>query len=230
MTRAILLAAALAFAAGCGRDPFPIATVSDASAIPCVPSDPAAPCPTGMFCQAGICGGTVGECTLTHPPDCDVSAYRPECGCNGVSYYNGCLRMEASESAWSQTACEDQQLVGTNAPHAFCGPFFNGATCPSGQTCAAVLQPQRDFFASFLPDAGPESLQTAGNNLLTGACMIPLVSKSGNCWVVPSCDAPDDSPDPTFLLSCSGECKPACAAIRGGGPTLACDPGDASSD
>jgi hypothetical protein len=217
-------------AAGCGNETIPIATVGDASvdagAVTCTLSDAGielgTPCQDGEFCETKICGATVGTCT-TIPPDasCDGADYDPECGCNGVSYFNGCLRRAAKINASAATACDLQSGPG---PNSICDPSalpLGNLGCPggSGSNACAFISPS--FFSVALGDGG--------FNLHSLACTAqpPDPRKIGSCWVLPlACPATSSS----YFCTCLGQRLDACAAIKSGGILLPCDSPDASDD
>jgi hypothetical protein len=220
MTRGWVLAAVVARGVtGCGT-PIVVATIGDASDAPiaCTVSDAGTTCPSGTFCETLSCDSTNGLCTPIVDKLSDPARYAPECGCDGISYFNRSRRQAAAMSPSSlTTSCESQ----TSGPHAACG-IFAMAGCPDGTTCAAVFSDPSGPFAPYVADAGA---------ILEAFCndTPPTFHNLGNCWALPETCPPSSS---ASLLSCSGGCIDACPAIRAGGPSINCNPapGDASAD
>lgn len=208
-------------AAGCGRDTIYIATFSDASVAPplaCTPSDAGGNCPTGQFCEA-TCGANEGLCQEIHAEKCATdTTYKPQCGCEGISYFNECLRRAASQGASSVNTSCDSQPPGT--PHKGCTP---AQKCPTGSACAFVIASLDPRFAFFVGDASADFTSYCAN---APPAANELGNEFGNCWALPpTCPASTG----TNLRSCNG-CFDACSAIRAGGPLISCDPGDASDE
>jgi hypothetical protein len=216
--------------AGCGQDTIVIAKVADASvdagSLPCALSDAGievgTPCPDGEFCETKICGATVGTCTtIPSEATCDSADYNPECGCNGVSYFNACLRSAARISASAATACDLQTGPG---PHNICDPSalpLGNLGCPAGSESNACAFISPSFFSVALGDGG------FNLHSLTCAAQPLDPRKIGSCWAVPpTCPASSSS----YLCPCSGRQFDACTAIKSGGILIPCDPPDASDD
>jgi hypothetical protein len=178
--RAVLLpavvAALLAVAApSCSAHDVTLATLpsgDDGSAPPppprCASNDD---CPAGTYCEKEACGDPSGTCLL-HPAECDDSE-KPVCGCDGVTYFNQCLRQ------WWGIASEtpDPCLV----PN--CGGPSGGA-CGEGQQCAQ------------LGGMGPIHCSP----MAEGSCWVlpshcPPASDATNLW--DSCQAPEQHCVPT---------------------------------
>lgn len=87
-------------------------------------------CRPGDLCLRATCGSALGHC-VPRPPFCP-NEFRPTCGCDGVTYWNDCLRLSAGiESVDEEGTC-------TLAPLA-CSMT---AACPSGAFCAYLREPQ----------------------------------------------------------------------------------------
>ena len=85
-------------------------------------------CPAGTFCEKPSCGAALGNC-IPWPPACDGDA-RPECGCDGVSYWNECLRRAAGiESTVERGPCRTPRACDNTGP------------CPEGASCARIVRP-----------------------------------------------------------------------------------------
>ena len=82
-------------------------------------------CPGDQFCERLACRDALGHCA-PRPPSSSVCPgnYLPECGCNGVTYWNGCLRRAAGEARDAQECT--RTCDGANA-------------CPDGTFCARLV-------------------------------------------------------------------------------------------
>jgi hypothetical protein len=207
----------LAMALACGRDAVVVATIeaSDA-AIVCNTPDASAGCPDGSFCEQSSCDdASPGVCQPVESASC-VEQYGPQCGCDGLSYYNACRRRAAQENAKDDAGP--------------CGPGL-GQTCSLifGPSCGpnAVCEPT--FFA--LPPSVPVAELTFLSSLLapTQICQqataSPVGMLGGTCWVHPK---NGDTEGQVYSL-CGGRCSSALAAIQEGGVYGFCPP-DASTN
>jgi hypothetical protein len=202
--------ALLGIALACSRDPILVATIepdSDAS-VKCQISDAGdagASCKDG-FCSATACGST-GFCESIDSDACASSG--PECGCNGVSYFNRCLRQEARVS-----------LAG-NAQCGF-GMRTLGCTdkdCPTNASCALIL-PGLPSQLSEIADAA----LSCGEKV---RLMPPQYGLFGVCWSRP--DACPDAGSPLVQSDLCEQCIDECSAIKEGGVYFLCAP-DASAN
>jgi len=78
----------------------------------------------GWICDKLGCDAPLGFCT-PYPPFCDANP-RPVCGCDGVTYWNDCIRVQARAGRASPEQCFDTASaceVGSdcNVPGAACG-------------------------------------------------------------------------------------------------------------
>ena len=98
-------------------------------------------CSDGQFCERSACGDQVGHCR-NQPPVCDATT-DTECGCDGVTYWNDCLRALNGVSKYVDGPCPSGATCGgaTNATcantNASCGELvFHDDQCsptPLGQ-------------------------------------------------------------------------------------------------
>lgn len=151
-------------------------------------------CSTKEFCARATCGDVAGTCEHA-PVLCDEDAH-PVCGCDGITYWNDCLRRAAGITSMTQNEC------GYNA-HS-CrhggkgGPPGDPDECPSGTFCARLLS---------LPGAGSPPQNFCGPSDL------------GTCWALPAVCPDRAGPDRwTACGTTPSVCATTCDAIRSGEP------------
>ena len=116
--------------AACGPQEIVVAELpaTDAGgAAPCATNDD---CPTGAFCAKAGCGAAAGRCERA-PLFCD-DVFVPSCGCDGVTYWNDCLRLQASVDRRGVGECIEQA--------ASCGGREQRSCPTAGASCARVVQ------------------------------------------------------------------------------------------
>ncbi len=86
-------------------------------------------CPANQYCDKAACGDTTGTCTA-YPTDCEGVAHRPVCGCDGITYFDDCLRKAAGIESSSDQPCWPGVAV-------TCGGPAGG--CPDGSLCFQVV-------------------------------------------------------------------------------------------
>ena len=152
-------------------------------------------CATKEYCSRTTCGDVAGTCELV-PVLCEEEG-RPVCGCDGITYWNDCLRRTAAVTSMMPGEC------GYNAHNCRHGGGSGGPPgdpdeCPPGTFCARLLSipgdvpPPPDFCA---PDA------------------------PGTCWALPVV-CPDRA-GPDRWIACGAPldvCSTTCDAIRSGLP------------
>lgn len=97
---------------------------------PCSTSDD---CPAGDYCEKENCSATLGKCKR-RPSICDSNA-DAVCGCNGVTYWNDCLRKLSGIAAKTDGECtEGKECTSTTAcsdPAASCALLvYEPKDCP----------------------------------------------------------------------------------------------------
>jgi hypothetical protein len=215
-TIATLAAAMLAIAVACGSNPVTIATiVVDAGHIKCDfgdAGDGRDPCPDGSFCSRNTCGSTVGLCETIDSDGCAAPGY--ECGCDGISYYNRCVREEARvSSAASGAGCDPRRMRTI-----LCGP-----QCTANHPGCAWISPI-PFNAAFPPDVPPNVIDMICRAEMMDAGF-PIPNPFGVCWALPTSSLASGSRP---VGPCEARrCIDDFTAIVNGGVYYPCDP-DAS--
>ena len=92
-------------------------------------SDPVSDCPAGTYCEMPTCGSASGTCQLL-PAICDNNE-QPTCGCDGVTYFNDCLRQANGIASSTPMPCSFDSAY-------LCG--FSGQMCPEGAMCAKLVR------------------------------------------------------------------------------------------
>jgi hypothetical protein len=105
-------------------------------------------CPPNWLCEKENCGAAMGECQPPPPVFCPDEP-KPVCGCNGVTYWNDCIRRQfgmqrQGEGECSLTACACEVASDCMAPFASCARLVQGGeTChDAGAGACWVLPPQ----------------------------------------------------------------------------------------
>jgi len=189
-----LAIAAVALAPACGNGPVVVAIIplAEAGPTPCTVSEAsdggaasdgeggAAPCPIAsqyceptVCCEGTACKGMPGTCQS--PPQSCGNEYSPVCGCDGVTYFNDCLRQSGRVQAAGPGMCS----VSIRPIAQFC---FDGAQQPCAQgtlgtaTCAKVVPNQSDLMDLELLFGKASQLQ-----FICGFANAPV----SFCWVLP---------------------------------------------
>jgi hypothetical protein len=134
----------LGLALECGSQDISVVTLhpSDAGGLSChieadggvgASADGGAACPSGQFCQTTLCGDTLGTCQPRGERSECTGPASFVCGCDGISYFNDCLRQAAGVPASTQGGCF---LSLTTA-------LCLDSACPkeSGAPCALIVPP-----------------------------------------------------------------------------------------
>ncbi len=112
-------------------------------------------CPNGMFCDLGSCGMIADAAGICQPAGggC-LTVSQPVCGCDGKTYDNDCVRINAGVLKASDGACATGSggagggggaggtgglsgtggVTGTGGTGALCAPFL-AMNCPAGYFC-----------------------------------------------------------------------------------------------
>lgn len=104
-THAVAAALALLGVAACSPQEVVLADLPErpdagGSSGPCVAD---ADCPASSFCARAACGDVGGRCEAA-PVLCD-GARAPSCGCDGVTYWNDCLRRQGRVTSATPGEC-----------------------------------------------------------------------------------------------------------------------------
>jgi hypothetical protein len=87
-------------------------------------------CPAGAYCDKASCDAASGTCEIV-PATCDNNEM-PSCGCDGVTYFNDCLRKAGGIASSTAMSCQlgvAQTCGGTS-----------DAKCPTGAVCAQLTR------------------------------------------------------------------------------------------
>ncbi|HEY3820021.1 MAG TPA: Kazal-type serine protease inhibitor domain-containing protein [Polyangiaceae bacterium] len=129
-------------------------------------------CPVGTYCDKAACGDPSGTCLLDQAecPDDEM----PVCGCDGLTYFNHCLRQSNGVESETPGACPDFT----------CGGPSNTA-CPANTYCAQLggtgsghCSPMAEGNCWVLPPQCPAPTQGAN---LWDACQQPGPHCLGTC-------------------------------------------------
>ena len=158
----------LVLVAGCGPVDIVVANVPaepDGGRPP--PRKPCASngdCPPDAFCEKPDCDALVGQCR-PRPVFCDAQP-AAVCGCNGVNYWNDCLRRDKGVSASVSGECAGAATCST------------GADCPGTDASCARLLPSAAACATapqgacwVLPPSCPSGTGGAWSPCAAGACV-----------------------------------------------------------
>lgn len=126
---ALALVAVAIGATACSEEVIVLATLPStlgpsASGVRCVSSSE---CDEGLFCDHESCTSPVGTCE-PYPVSCDEDEH-PVCGCDGITYFNNCLRRAAGATGATEEEC--------GGGGTYCGGS-SAAECPAGSTCALL--------------------------------------------------------------------------------------------
>ena len=168
-------------------------------------------CDEQSFCARAMCSDVGGACE-SRPVVCDGQP-RPVCGCDGITYWNDCLRRAAGVTSMAPDECtinpqvaprmcdgsEPRDAGGPGGP----GPGGPGGPggmqhCPLGTYCARLLPPFADSPGPQPPRCPPD---------------IP-----GTCWALPAVCPPESGPDRWLSCALKPGCLTTCDAIRSGEP------------
>jgi hypothetical protein len=202
-------------------------------------------CPAGQYCLTSGCDAKVGLCEPIAQDECETS--NPECGCNGMTYYNACVRQTAGVGRLAPGACD----LGTartcdkpsecEVPNASCAAIVNNTT---------LMNVVPDLDAGFLPDAGFPFQFPDGGYADQVVRMMAVASCRGffarfprlfpqTCWVLPEKPPATGTPrvagcDQLSFLGPAGvpytDCIEESSAIRSGGVYFPCFATDAAAE
>lgn len=153
------------------------------------------------YCSKRECTDLGGECEL-RPVVCE-NDLAPVCGCDGITYWNDCLRRQAGASIMNKGECvQNPRFCGgalqgppkTPDEPPVPGPDPSGPPCPTGTFCARLSLPSP-------PAPGPQPPGCAGD--------VP-----GTCWALPVECPPNAGPIGWIECGPAPGCVSMCKAIR----------------
>jgi len=86
-------------------------------------------CPAGSYCEKPSCDAPSGTCTFF--PSVCVTEERPECGCDGITYFDDCLRRQSGIASFTAGPCWQGNASTCGGPAS--------TSCPEGAVCALLL-------------------------------------------------------------------------------------------
>lgn len=120
-------------------------------------------CPPDLFCEKPDCNTLLGQC---HPrPAFCPNELSPVCGCNGVNYWNDCLRRDHGVAAKADGECTSATTCA--APVDCPGPGASCALLVPASSCTAT--PQGACWV--LPPTCPAGLAAVWAPCAGGACV-----------------------------------------------------------
>ncbi len=145
-------------------------------------------CP-GQFCDRESCEAATGTCRDLPTESCDGMP-APVCGCDGVTYFNDCLRRRSGVALAHDEPCMQEEDTWR------CGQDRGGCLFPA--VCAHVP------FQSFGP-----MFMWGGEQCASEA------PAQGSCWIVPErCDDTMMTEQFTTCGEGAAECLDLCSALR----------------
>ena len=137
-------------------------------------------CGADAFCERAACGDLEGTC-VARPPVCTTSESRPECGCDGVVYWNSCLRRFSGASFASRDVfCQQPRRCSVDGDCGFgawCAHIVHPDECglPTQGACYVLPDTCADAFPQFRPCDNRLQCLPACDALSSGRQLIPAM-------------------------------------------------------
>jgi len=138
-----------------------------------------------FFCDKDACGTETGACE-PRPVFCEPDP-TPVCGCDGVTYWNDCLRRQVGVASSTPGECSNYARRCNNGSDCGVFPGYCARILPLGRECNPDLYPPPEGTCWAVPPVRPEGLTDSNIFLL---CPNPSMDDPAHCvdthWAITS--------------------------------------------